>query len=386
MYYNEFFTPSGLIEQMLSHIPDKHWNTQTKWLEPTCGDGGFMIAIFNKLFNHSSHSLMAEEDRKKHIYNNLFMIDINPKNIEKTRQQFGPGSCFPHIICGDFLSWNNELKFDVIIGNPPFQTPSSTYLNGSLRKGSCKKMYEKIIECSLLFLQDDGYMSFICPLNLWSGSNSLYKKLINYYTKYINVNVKKKWFPRIGHNLKMCFFALSKEGSGKTIVENIDGKNYEIELKKINPVEDWTPDNVCLLETYLTHKTKWFIRTKDSNRFTESSSDSKFRFIQNPEKIWCVNPSKDLLENSHYGVEKYILFRMKPFDSGLYDKGDLLLSSQIYFLPLTNYSTEEKENIISFFKSDIYKKMVKLTTTSQFLKGDIVFYLNIDKIRSVNQF
>jgi hypothetical protein len=83
MYYNEFFTPSGLIEQMLSHIPDKHWNTQTKWLEPTCGDGGFMIAIFNKLFNHSSHSLMAEEDRKKHIYNNLFMIDINPKNIEK---------------------------------------------------------------------------------------------------------------------------------------------------------------------------------------------------------------------------------------------------------------------------------------------------------------
>lgn len=379
MYYNEFFTPPGLVEKMISHIPDHFWTPQTKWLEPTCGDGEFMLAVFQKLFHHPSYQEYEEEKRIQHIHNNLYMVDLNPKNIEKTKQRF---TC-SHIFCADFLSWNPEIKFDVILGNPPFQKPSSSYLNGALRKGG-KKIYEKIIDRALTFLRPEGHLCFICPLNLWSGTNFLYKKIVSHYSvKYIFLNnLKKRWFPKVGQNLKMCYFVISNENPGKTIVETFSG-TYEIELKNINPVEDWTPDNVKLLETYLTHKTKGFIRTNDKNRFFQQVENG-YKLIQNPDRIFFVLPKEELLKNSYYGVEKYILFRMKPFDEGLYDKGELLLSSQIYFLPLTNYSTEEKGNIISFFKSDDYKKIVKLTTTSQFLKGGIIDYLNIEKIRRGN--
>lgn len=376
-YFNEFFTPHELVEKMLSHIPEHLWNIHTKWLEPTCGDGAFMIAIFNKLFHHPSHKEYDEEERIKHIHNNLFMVDINPKNIEKTRQAMGLGSSYPHIFCEDFLSWKTELKFDVIVGNPPFQTPSNSYLNGALRKGSGKKMYEKIIERVLSFLQVGGHLCFISPLNLWSGSNSVYRKIVDkYFVKYIYLNIKK-WFPNVGQNLKMCFFVISNEKPEKTIIES--DVTQEIELKHINPVEDWNPENVLLLETYLTHKTKRFIRTSDKNKLFKEMTGGH-QLIQNPQRIFYVDPGEDLLKNSAHGVEKLILFRMKPYEM-MYDSGDLLLSSHIYFLPLTEFTKEEKENIICFFKSDIYKKMVAITTTSQFLKGGLVDYLNIDKIK-----
>lgn len=381
-YFNEFFTPPELIEKMLSHIPDHLWNIHTKWLEPTCGDGSFMMFIFNKLFHETYVSeYLDEEERVKRIHDNLYMVDINPQNIEKTRQKMGLGSSCPHIFCVDFLSWQSVSRFDVIVGNPPFQNPSNSYLNGSLRTGSGKKMYEKIIERALTFLQDGGHLCFISPLNLWSGSNKIYKKIVdNYYPKFIYLdNVKKKWFPRIGQNLKMCFFVVSKESRGLTIIET--DKTYEIELKNINPVEDWTPENIRLLETYLTHKPNKFVgTTKKNNLFEETTSG--YPLIQNPQRVFHVLKNEELLKRSAHGIEKIILFRMKPFELGMYDKGDLLLSSEIYFLPLTEFTKEEKENIITFFQSDIYKKMVSITTTSQFLKGGLVNYLDIEKIKS----
>ena len=379
-YFNEFFTPPELIEKMLTHIPEHLWNTRTKWLEPTCGDGSFMVAIFHKLFKIYAEEYPNEEERIKRIHDNLYMVDINPQNIEKTRQKMVLGSSYPHIFCGDFLSWQPDVRFDVVVGNPPFQTPSESYLSGALRKGSGKKMYEKIIERALSFLQDGGHLCFISPLNLWSGSNGVYKQMMNYYPKYIYLdNVKKKWFPRVGQNLKMCFFVVSKEKRGLTTIET--GATHEVELKHINPVEDWTPENVRLLETYLTHKTKRFIATNGNKLFKKV--ESGYRLIQNPQRIFHVLGEEKLLKNSAYGVEKLILFRMKPFELGMYDKGDLLLSAEIYFLPLTEFTKEEKENIIAFFQSDIYKKMVTITTTSQFLKGGLVDYLDIDKIKSL---
>jgi hypothetical protein len=377
-FFNEFFTPPELIEKMLNRIPETLWNTKTKWLEPTCGDGGFMIAIYDKLFHHSSYvkEYPDVEERKTHIYKQLYMVDINPINVEKTRRTFGLGG---QIFCADFLSWNCDTTFDVIVGNPPFQTPSESYCNGALRKGSRKKIYEKIIEKALSLLSQGGHACFICPLNLWSGKGCVkntYEKIITqYYPKYIYLNnVKKKWFPHIGQNLKMCFFVVSNEEKKTTIVENIDGKEYEIELRNINPVEDWTPENVALLDTYLTETTS-FLRTSDKNRFFKIGN---YKLIQNPDRIFFAEPTEELLKDSYYGIEKLVLFRMKPFALGFYDEGTLLLSSQIYFLPLTKYSKEEKEKIISFFQSETYKKLVKLTTTSQFLKCGI--FVNIDKI------
>lgn len=393
-YYNEFFTPYELIEKMLSHIPDHLWNTETTWFEPTCGEGFFMIVIFDRLFHHPSHQHLQEEERIKHISNNLYLNDIQPENIQKVRELLP----YTHITNKDFLTWDVETKYDVIIGNPPFQTPSTNYLNG-IRKSS--KIYEKITEKCLFLLREGGHLCFITPTNLWGGKglkSGVYETIVrDYWTKYIFLNnLKKRWFPNVGQNLKMCFFVVSKEPPGSTMIET-ENDIISVKLKEtMNPVEDWTLKNTELLNTFLTSRTKYFHRTSEKATIKGDSYvskidlsreflESRLCILQNLNRVFFVDSVPDeTVKSSMIGVEKYILFRMKPFSRGIYDKdGKFYLSSQVYFIPLTQFTKEEKERIISFFESETYQTIMRLTTTSQFIKGSIIECLNIDYICSL---
>jgi hypothetical protein len=47
--HGEVFTPSTTVQEMIGLIPDEVWADPTKnTLEPTCGNGNFIIAIINK--------------------------------------------------------------------------------------------------------------------------------------------------------------------------------------------------------------------------------------------------------------------------------------------------------------------------------------------------
>jgi len=399
-YYNEFFTPFELIEKMVSHIPPDLWNPYSKWFEPTCGEGFFMMVIFNKLFHHNSHKHIPIEERKRHIMSNLFLNDINPSNIERVTEIFDGAN----ITTNDFLEWNITTKYDIIIGNPPFQSPSSNYFN-TIRKGS--KIYEKITGKCLSLLAERGHLCFITPSNIWSGKGlkpGLYETIIhNYSVKYIFLNnLKKRWFPHIGQNLKMCFFVIKSldgpnkpnesNGSSDTLIENKNGDIFSVVLKDTtNPVEDWTKENALLLDQFLSVRTNYFYRTTEHEKITEGLYESKEEIssefiesrpciLQNLNRIFFVDtvPEKMIYMP---GVEKYILFRMKPFSSGIHDKnGKYYLSSQIYFLPLIQFTKEEKETLIRFFKSETYHKIMRLTSTSQFIKGGVIECLNIPYI------
>lgn len=366
-YYNEFFTPFELIEKMLSHIPDHLWNLQTKWLEPTCGQGYFLFVIFNKLFHHENCKMIPEEERMRVILANLYANDINPENVAFVKQWFNVSE-------ENFLDYP-ETKFDVIIGNPPFHSPIE--VNGKIRKN--KNICEKIIEKCMGMLNPGGHLCFISPTTIWSGKGvrpGLYEKMLQYYPKYIYLdNLKKKWF-NVGQNLKMCYFVLSNEERQLTTIETTSTFSTFLE-DRINPVEEWTEENEQLLRKYLSSRTNGFKRTTEKDRIASEKlgtwngeKKGEICVYQNPQRFFFV----DLEEPE----EKYVLFRMKPFDCGIRER--CLLSSQIYFLPLTNYSTEEKEKISRFFHSDVYQTLVRITTTSQYLKSGLVCYLNFDKI------
>ena len=69
------------------------------------------IQIYFRLFR-SKGCLNA-----KHIINNmLHMVELNPKHIPLVYDIFKT----PNLYEGDYLSWNPDKQFDIIIGNPPF--------------------------------------------------------------------------------------------------------------------------------------------------------------------------------------------------------------------------------------------------------------------------
>jgi len=72
--FAEVFTPPKLVNKILDHLPKNIWkDPNKKWLDPTCGDGVFLIETKKRLlpYNKLSHILA----------NMLYGVDIQENNV-----------------------------------------------------------------------------------------------------------------------------------------------------------------------------------------------------------------------------------------------------------------------------------------------------------------
>ena len=93
----------------------------------------------------------------------LFMVELNPKNVKISRKIFGDSA---NIFCGDFLTIDMNVKtgvekFDIIIGNPPFQIAQDGKREGGY--GGRTLWDDFIIKCLNELLVQNGFFGFITP-------------------------------------------------------------------------------------------------------------------------------------------------------------------------------------------------------------------------------
>jgi hypothetical protein len=166
--FGEVFTPPLLITEMLSKIPPEVWtNPDLKWLDPANGIGNFPMLVYEKLLEKLKPKIPNDTERSNHILSKmLYMVEINPKNVKISRKIFGPTA---NIACADFLNetenWKKEFKgvdkFDVILGNPPFQIEQEGKREGGY---GGRTLWDKfIIKCLNESLNNNGFLGFINP-------------------------------------------------------------------------------------------------------------------------------------------------------------------------------------------------------------------------------
>jgi hypothetical protein len=176
--YGEVFTPYSYICDILDQLPVSVWsNPGLRWLEPASGIGNFCVVIYMRLMDGLRTVTPNILERHVHILQNmLFMIEINEDNVVRTRDLFGP---LANIQCRDFLDEGIEygtIDADIIIGNPPYQTPRDHARNSS--KGG-QILWDKFILKSLELLDrrtvhnecTERFLCFITP-PLWRKPNS----------------------------------------------------------------------------------------------------------------------------------------------------------------------------------------------------------------------
>lgn len=386
----EVFTPIKLIEEMLDKIPDSVWkNPELKWLDPANGIGNFPMVAYQKLLKELPDYYEGEngryhtiEGKKNHIINKmLYMIELDPANVKISRRIFGSSA---NICCANFESQKDKYikqfgieKFDIIIGNPPFQDEVTEIT--SLRKGGKNKLYERFTLISLDILNNNGFLLFVTPDNIMTGNSSdVYKKMIEKNILILNIdNIQKRHFTNIGQS--MCYFLIknSKKNNVKTTITGPSG-TFKTEMlnRPINPVKDWTNETEMLTKKYISNNRNDAVY----NRGTKESeyTGGKYKVVYQPDKILHTNDLN--LANGH-GIKKIILFETKPLSDGyLDDEGIYGVGPHTFYIPIKN-KTDGK--IISrFLKSNIYKKLVNSVTTSAYLKTSFVAHLNLNAILS----
>ncbi len=133
--YGEIFTPFFLIEAMFQSIPKELFtNPKLKWLDPGTGTGYFSMYLYYKLNIGLSKKINNKKERHNHIIKNMiYMVEIQQTNIENLLNLFGEEA---NIIQGDYTQMKSKIKFDIIIGNPPYNAKG-------IKKVPTKKMQIK---------------------------------------------------------------------------------------------------------------------------------------------------------------------------------------------------------------------------------------------------
>jgi hypothetical protein len=374
--YGEVFTPSALINKILDFFPKSVWsNPDLKWLDPSCGTGNFMILVYQRLMLGLDKKFDSEKTRSKHIIQNmLYMVELNPKNVQTCKQIFGPDA---NIVCSDFLADKQFFPecntFDCIIGNPPFQDDIN--VKGA---GGKSKLYERIFLKAYGLLKKDSYLSFVVPDNMLSGNgNVAYNTLIKNDVQFVSFNSEiQSFFPGIQQYI--CYFFMEKKDPGKgTVIEDADGHKFTTQLldRPVNPVRNWTPYVEKLLNKYVTN-------VKNDVKYNRGKSLS----LYNGTKYSVIYTSSKKLRTNKIelapglNIKKAVIFGISPnLDFEMDYTGKYGVGPNTFYIPFQTRS--QGRNLEAFLKSEYYKTLALACKTSrQFLKIGFVEHLNLSKI------
>jgi hypothetical protein len=381
--YGEVFTPEELINEVLDSLPKGVWsNEKLRWLDPSAGVGNFMIIVYQRLMSGLSGRIKDKNRRSKHIIRNmLYMVEINKNNCKILRDVFGADG---NIFCSDFLAdgWQkgicDDKCFDCIVGNPPFQDDYGAE-SGKRPFGGKNKLYQRIFLKSYMLLNDNGYLAFITPDNIFSGNTSeTYQILIQNHISLINFNSNLlSFFPTIQQPI--CYFLLHKIPSNGATTKIINTNNDQIIIKltdrPLNPVRNWTSYTEKLTNKFISNTKNNAVYNRGKS--IDTYKGNKYPIVYKPNELLYTN-NIDLAVG--YGIKKAIIFSISPnLEFKMDFQGNYGIGPNTFYIPFTsNYQGKKLE---SFLNSNEYKTLANVTkTTRLFLKNAFIQHLDFNYI------
>ena len=300
----EVLTPSWLINQMLDKLYEIDnnifKNEKLKWFDHSSGIGSFHVEVYKRLKLNFTHEYI--------IKNMLYFSEFNSKNVFICKLIFGNDI---NIYQGDTLKLDtmkyfNVDKFDIILGNPPYNSggirsskrkenkDNSKSLLKTTLKTTSKTIWPEFIKYSLQHLKQNGYLLSINP-NTWFKKDSKQFELLNYQIYYLeswNAGYSKL---KINAEIPISIYILqlNKQKFKTKMVEF----NNRYDINNIETV--MLKNNISLPPCYVSifYKTYDYI---SNNNLNLQIHNTTVKFIDKDLKI---NELEN--KNKHYGVKTY---------------------------------------------------------------------------------
>lgn len=298
---DEVFTPPKVVNQILDTLPVELWKDKNAtFLDPATKSGVFLREIAKRLIQGLEKEIPDLQERLNHIFTKqLFGIAIteltsllsrrslycskyaNSKysvstafdttigNVvfNKTLHRWKNGKCsqcgasqgeydrdkslethayeFIHKSPTEILKLfnNTNMKFDVIIGNPPYQ------LSDGGSKASASPLYDKFVEQAKKL--SPRYLSMIIPARWFAGGKGLdnfRNEMINdnRISNLVDYNNAKECFPGTSIGGGVCYFLWERDYKGQCIVINITNGNRNERKRMLNEHSIFVRNNNAL--------------------------------------------------------------------------------------------------------------------------------------------
>lgn len=376
----EDFTPPILVNEMLDKLPQEIWSDPNKkFCDPCMGTGKYLLGIKKRLMDNLPSNVDGKynsNEKEKYIVENmLWGVDIAKGKTSIAKKLINNKGYKDNLLNKDSLNldWNKMPKFDVVVGNPPYQAPQSA---GGGLGGSQRKIYEDFVKSSISILKPNGLMVFIHPGNWRSGMSKITKSIGNLLRdkiRYLNINTAKKYF-NLGTSFDW-YLLINSSNSGDTIIETEDGiVNLNLHKYKIIP-NKLNETVISILEkTIYSDKSKLNLEMTDERIKGESkiqTNEYKYPLMQAGEK------NKDI---RWYGREKHPLQdKYKVFISAISDGGHIYIGKDYgtagiwQNLVLICRNKNECDKYYDYFNSTFFRFIAKITNFNRFFNYTLVF-------------
>lgn len=180
----QIFTPNSIVKKMLDISGYSNHVFGKRVLENSCGDGQILVEIVKRYIIDGLKQKLTISTIKKGLEQDIVALDIDPKLINKSKKRLtniaAEYSIFNvnwNIKKHDFITFKMNVKYDYIIGNPPYiaypnlPEPIRKYVRenySSCQKGKFDYSYA-FVEKSYKLLKDSGVLVYIIPSNIFKN-------------------------------------------------------------------------------------------------------------------------------------------------------------------------------------------------------------------------
>jgi len=383
-HYGEVFTSIELIEELFDHLPSQLWkNPDLKWLDPAAGQGNFAALAYIRLMKGLDNVIKDPKKRKTHILNKmLYMVELNPSNVRTLHRFLGEKS---QISSANFLDqkekWTRDLgenSFDVVMGNPPFQTSKvGKYTGSSGNRTLWNKFLDMILNQGVL--KPRGHLAFITPANWRRPESSLYEMMTKENTlKYLHIYGKKDGQAMLGAQTRFDLYIVQEGASDpkqKTAIIDEKGEHHEIAPHSWPFLPNYAFSEIRAI---LVPKEKgipviFSAGTYDARKLSKTKSRKNLHPVVHniTRRGLGIRYAKEK-EKEHMGVPKVLLnFNEKQYPYNDY-LGQYGMSQLTFGIPIQ--SKKEGERWIRAISSPRFEKILEATKWGSFQTDYRMFY------------
>ena len=285
---DEVFTPPSLVNEILDLLPNELWkNQKSKFLDPVTKSGVFLREIAKRLMIGLENQIPNKQERINHIFQNqLYGIAITELTSLLSRRSVycSKTANGKYSICESFDNeqgnilykkmqhiWQNgnckycgasqdvydrdealetyaynfihtdkpeelfNMKFDVIIGNPPYQLS-----DGGGNGKSAMPIYQKFIEQAQKL--NPKYLTMIIPARWYAGGKGLdeFRNNMlndNRIVELVDYENSAEVFSGVDIAGGICYFLWDRDHKGKCKITNVANGEKTTSIRSLNEFE-----------------------------------------------------------------------------------------------------------------------------------------------------
>ncbi len=447
---DEVFTPPTLVNNILDLLPNNIWQDRTiTFLDPVAKSGVFLREITKRLMTGLEKEIPNKQQRINHIYKKqIFGIGITELTALLSRRSVycSKTANGKYSICEDFEneqgnivyeriehSWQNgkckycgaseevyskgeslethayqfihaknpeelfDMKFDVIIGNPPYQLS-----DGGGTGSSAKPIYNKFIAQAKKL--NPRYLSMIVPARWYSGGKGLDEfrgqmlndSRIRQLVDYVD---SRDCFPGVDIAGGVCYFLWDRSHKGQCKIQTINKGKTSTATRSLNEFSTFIRDNLSVdIIKKIKNNSNSFMNDIVSSR-KPFGLESSIRPIKGGNLTLITSAgngtiSFEKITNGQPLINKWkvLLSKASNDHGGQPDKeGKRKIFSRIEVMPPGTVCTEsylvigpfesklEAINIVAYLKTKLCRFLVStILLTQNITKGKFIFVPKLD--------